>query len=405
MKNIRTQFTPLREDPNLAYLDSAATALVPDTVVDAISTYYKTYPANVHRGMYDMSIEATKRYESARKNIAEFIGASSEEVVFTSGATAGLNMVAQMLKSVLRPGDNIVMTRYEHHANMVPWQKAADEIGCELRFIDLFDEGEGVCVFDVSSVERCVDSRTKVVAYSAASHVLGTIAPMKMINDLAHSVGALTVVDAAQLVAHRPVNVKNSNCDFLVFSGHKLYGPTGVGVLYVKKELLDRLEPSFFGGGMVENVTYDSATWAEGVRKFEAGTPSISAVIALGTAVDFIKKIGWGAIVDHENTLTNYAWSLLKSCKNIAVLGPPEGVDRIAVFSFVIPGVHAHDVAELCNRHNVAIRAGHHCAIPLVHYLGAKSVGRISFGVYTEKKDLDQFFEALKDVIKIFSLS
>mgnify|MGYP005640121793 CR=1 FL=1 len=405
MKDIRTQFTALSDTTNLVYLDSAATALVPEIVLDAMSLYYKKYPANVHRGLYDMSIEATQQYEGARKSVAQFIGASPDEVVFTSGTTQSINMLAVALKKQLTSDDVIVLTRYEHHANLIPWQQLASEVGCELRFIDLILTGDEKYTVDMESARTCIDAQVKVVAYSAASHVLGTIAPIQEIQHLAKAVGAITVIDAAQAIAHMPLNVKEIDCDFLVFSGHKLYGPTGVGVLYGKKEHLEKLAPVSFGGGMVETVSYTSATWAKGPAKFEPGTPSIAAVIGLGAAVKFITSVGWKSICAHEKDIIQYAQDVLGNDTHIEVLGPTHDTDRIAVFSFCVSGIHAHDVAEICNRSHVAVRAGHHCAIPLLKYIGKESVVRASCGIYTSREDIERLATALTEAKRIFSVT
>ncbi|MBH41409.1 MAG: cysteine desulfurase [Candidatus Magasanikbacteria bacterium] len=402
MKHIKQQFSIFSTNPDLVYIDNAATALVPDTVVKAIATYYTEYPANIHRGLYDISTKATRAYESSRKKVADFIGAKSDEIIFTSGTTFGCNMIAQSLKSRLTSVDNIVITRYEHHANLLPWQKIAQEIGCELRIIDIIKDGEDAYTLDMQSAQSCIDSNTKVVSIAYVSHVLGTITPVNDIIALAKTVGAISIVDAAQAVSHMPINVKDLDCDFLVFSGHKMYGPTGIGVVYGKKERLSSIEPYLLGGGMVKEVTDVSGIWKEAPEKFEAGTPPIASVIGLASAIDFIRGIGWENLQTHEKEITMYAHEKLKEV--VDIIGPIDLEKRIGVFSFTILGIHPHDIAEVVNRDMVAIRAGHHCAIPLMTYLGVPGAARVSFAAYNTKEDIDILIGAIKKVKVLFTV-
>ncbi len=402
MEHIKQQFSIFSTNPDLVYIDNAATALVPDTVVHAITAYYTEYPANIHRGLYDISTKATLAYESARKTVAEFIGAKSDEIIFTSGTTFGCNMLAQSLKSRLTPADNIVITRYEHHANLLPWQKIAQETGCELRVIDMIKDGEEVYTLDMQSAQSCIDSNTKIVSISYVSHVLGTITPVKDIIALAKAVDAVSIVDAAQAVSHMSINVTDLDCDFLVFSGHKMYGPTGIGVVYGKKEELSSIEPYLLGGGMVKEVTDVSGTWKEAPEKFEAGTPAIASAIGLASAIDFIRGIGWENIQKHEKEITIYAYEKLKEV--VDIIGSADMEKRIGVFSFVIPGIHPHDIAEVVNRDAVAIRAGHHCAMPLMTYLDVPGTARVSFGVYNTKEDIDILIGAIKKAKALFTV-
>ncbi len=425
MQNIKSQFPIFQSHPNLVYLDNAASTQTPVSVAQAMDDYYKNYRANIHRGIYDLSQKATEEYENARAKVAQFINAQKEEIVFTSGTTHGLNLLARSLGKNLQPGDNIVLTRLEHHANLVPWQQIAKEKGVEIRFIDLDVQMEdldgddlvfanmqnkfpiakfsGPFNLDTSSAQKIIDKNTKIVSFSLVSNVLGNITHANEIIDVAKQYGAITIVDAAQAIAHIPLDIKNLDCDFLVFSGHKMYGPTGIGVLYGKKDRLETLEPYFYGGDMVSIVTYQDAQWADIPARFEGGTPNIAGAIGLGAAIDFITSIGWNNLIDHEVRLTEKLFSELQKIEGVKIIGPEFEESRIGVVSFVLEGIHTHDVAEILNRDQVCIRGGHHCAMPLMQYLGLPGTNRISVGIYNSLEDIDRLAVALEKVKKIFA--
>lgn len=397
MMNIKSQFPIFQNHPNLVYLDSAASTQTPQTVLDAMNEYYKNYRSNIHRGLYDLSATATEKYEEARAKVAHFIGAEKNEIIFTSGTTHGLNFLASSLGKNLKKGDNIVLTQLEHHANLVPWQMVAKERGVELRFIELEN-------FDVKgeSTKNLIDKNTKIVSFSLVSNALGTIILANEIIDEAKKVGATTVVDAAQAMAHMGLDVKVIDCDFLVFSGHKMYGPTGIGVLYGKKEKLEILEPYFYGGDMIREVTYENSTWANIPERFEGGTPNIAGAIGLGAAVDFIQSIGHLHIVDHEVRLTEKFFPELQKIEGVKIIGLKFGENRIGVISFVVDGVHPHDIAEILNRDQICVRAGHHCCMPLMKLLELPGTVRVSVGIYNTEEDIEKFIEGIKKVKAIF---
>jgi cysteine desulfurase/selenocysteine lyase len=400
MKNIKLQFPIFENHPDLVYLDSAASTQTPQVVLDAMDEYYTEYRANIHRGLYDLSARATEKYEEAREKVAAFIGAERDEIIFTSGTTHGLNILARSLCKNLKAGDNIVLTSLEHHANLVPWQEYAREKGIELRFIELNDNYE----LDINLAKQLIDKNTKVVSFSLVSNVLGTItiANIPEIFEYAQSVGAITVVDAAQAMAHMGPDVKVLDCDFLVFSGHKMYGPTGIGVLYGKKERLETLEPFFYGGDMIREVSYEKSTWADIPERFEGGTPNIAGAIGLGAAVDFIQSIGILNIIQHEVPLQEKLFEELNKIGGLKIIGPEFGEPRIGVVSFTLEGIHPHDIAEILNRDNVCIRAGHHCAMPLMKKLNLFGTNRISIGVYNTEEDIEKCVAALQKVKTIF---
>ncbi|HAZ29117.1 MAG TPA: cysteine desulfurase [Candidatus Magasanikbacteria bacterium] len=392
----RQQFPIFRNHPNLVYLDTAASALVPDSVIAKMNEYYEEYSVNIHRGLYDLSIRASREYDAARGTVADFIHAKPEEIVFTSGATHGLNFLASVLADTMSEGDNIVLTRLEHHANLLPWQRLAKQKKTELRFIELTNDYS----LDCDSAQKLIDERTKIVSVTMMSNALGTVVPVEKIVAMAKQVGATTIIDAAQGVAHRAIDVKNIDCDFLVFSGHKIYGPTGVGVLYGRREMLASLEPFFVGGDMVRIASYTDAAWTDAPQKFEAGTPPIAEVIGLGAAILFMQTIGFEYIQQQEHDLCVYAKNILE--KEVTLIGPKEHINRSGVFSFVIDGIHPHDVADILGSKHIAVRAGHHCAMPLMEHLGLVGTARASFGVYTTKEDIDRLAEGIQEVKRIF---
>lgn len=398
---MKTNFPILANNPSLVYLDTGASALKPGVVIEKMREYYEEYGVNVHRGMYPLSDRATVEYEAAREKIARFLNAEREEIVFTSGTTHGLNMLAEILCRDLKTGDGIVLTRMEHHANLIPWQEQAKKRGLILKFIELTDD----ITLDMESARQVIDEKTKIVSFTAISNVLGTVTPAKELVALAHAVGAYAVIDAAQGIVHKKTDVKDLDCDFLVFSGHKLYGPTGIGVVYGKKEHLERLNPFFFGGDMIKYVTYECAEWADVPNKFEAGTPSIAAAIGLGAAVDFVESTGWEKIQNHETEVSQYLFSQLSAVEGLAIIGPKDPAFRSGVCSFVMNGIHPHDIGDLLGQQNIAVRVGHHCAMPLIQMLGLTGTVRASLGIYNTKEDVDRLAEAIDRVKQIFHIS
>ncbi len=402
LSTIKTRFPIFKNYPKLVYLDNASTTQTPQIVLDAMNEYYSTNRANIHRGIYNLSTEATKKYEEARNKIAKFINAEPEEIIFTSGTTHGLNMLATTLGKKLSHTDNIVLTRLEHHANLVPWQQISQTTGAKLKFIELNEDLQ----LDEISLEKIIDDNTKIVSFTALSNTLGTKVNVETIVQHAKKVNAITIVDAAQLVSHEQIDVKKLDCDFLVFSGHKMYGPTGIGVLYGKKELLEKLDPFFYGGDMVNEVSYETATWADVPQKFEGGTPNIAGAIGLGAAIDFIQEIGWETIQKNEQELVKYLFSKLPKFVNIIASprlgGVGVGEHHNSIISFTIDGVHPHDIAEILNRHHIAIRAGHHCTMPLMKHLDITGTTRVSLGLYNTKEDIDKLISALEEVKNIF---
>lgn len=394
---IRSDFPVLVNQPDLVYLDSAASGLVSQPVIETVNKYFTEYPVNIHRGMYKMSATASELYEEARSKIANFLNAANEEIIFTSGATHGLNLVANITTGDLRPGDNVVLTRYEHHANLVPWQQMAKRKGFSLRFIELDKE---TYLVDEASIGRVIDEKTKIVSFSLASNALGTIPPIEKIISAAKSVGAIVIADAAQAIMHRPIDVKKLGVDFLAFSGHKIYGPRGTGVLFGKKELLEKYEPFFFGGDMIAQVSYEDATWADLPAKFEAGTPNISGMIGLGTAIDYLNSIGWETIIAHEKKTTAYLVEKIQTCATL--IGTTSLDSRVGSVSFILDGIHTHDTADILDKYSVCVRAGHHCAMPLMRYLNLNGTTRASLGIYSTTADVDRLIEGIAEVKKVF---
>jgi len=396
MMNVKTQFEILRTNPDVSYLDNASSTLTHDNVLAAMDAYYKTYRANIHRGLYKFSDTATQKYEQARATVAEFIGAKTNEIVFTSGSTHSLNMLAYGLCKELEAGDNIVLTEMEHHANMVPWIALSKQYGFEIRYIPVVDYK-----LDMSIARKLIDKNTKVVSCTMISNTLGTINPVCEIIALAKNVDAISILDAAQAIAHMKIDVRKLDCDFLVCSGHKMYGPTGIGVLYGKMNRLEKLDPYMYGGGMIQEVSLDNATWTDVPHRFEGGTPHIAGAIGLGAAVVVMNKLDWDELQTHENKLTQYAINQLQDEVNIIGLKTTE--HRNGVISFVIDGVHPHDVADILDKHGVAVRAGHHCTEPLMKTLKLTGTVRASIGIYNTKEDIDKLVFGIKKVKEVFS--
>lgn len=392
---IRSDFQILDQivnDEPLVYLDSAATTQKPRQVLDAIRAYYEHDNANVHRGVHTLAERATADYESSRDKVRAFINASSrKEVLFTRGTTTALNWVAKFAEQILQPEDEIVISIMEHHSNIIPWQQAAAKTGAVLKFVYLKD-GE----LDMADLRAKVTNQTKFVSITHVSNVLGVINPVKEIARIAHDHGAIMVVDGAQSTPHMTVDVQDLDCDFFALSGHKMAGPTGIGVLYGKEALLNQMNPIEFGGEMIDFVYEQSATWKELPWKFEAGTPNIAGSIGLGAAVDYLTEIGLDNIHQHEQDLLNYVMPQLREIEGLTIYGPEDNQCRGGVIAFNLDGLHPHDVATALDMEGVAVRAGHHCAQPLIDHLDLPATARASFYIYNTFADCDKLVEAIK---------
>jgi cysteine desulfurase/selenocysteine lyase len=376
----------------LVFLDSAASSQKPVAVIEAIQRYYETNHANVHRSIHTLGEEATERYEAARDAVRAFIGAASrDEIIFTRGTTEGINLVAQAVGRTLGPGDEIIVTEMEHHSNLIPWQMACRDHGAVLRAIPVIGEGH----LDLDAFSRLLSERTKVVALAHVSNVLGTINPVAQIVEQAHRVGALVLVDAAQSVPHLPVDVAAIGADFFAFSGHKMLGPTGIGVLYGRRAVLERLEPAWGGGEMIKEVWIDHAQWNDLPWRFEPGTPPIAEAIGLHAAVEYLGKLGMSPVAAHEQALTAAALEALAPIPGVTLYGPRNPEMKGAVVAFNVEGLHPHDGAALLDQHGIAVRAGHHCAQPLMKRLGIVGTLRASFSVYNTAEDVQRLAEAV----------
>ena len=377
----------------LVYLDSAATSQKPRQVIDAISRYYREYNANVHRGIHTLSDESTDAYEQARLKVARFIKApSSDGVIFVRNTTEAINLVALgWARKALGPGDEIALTRMEHHSNLIPWQMVARETGAKLKFIALRVDG----TVNMDSAAEVIGEKTRLVAVSHMSNVLGTINPVKELARLAHQHGALILVDGAQSVPHMPVDVRDLECDFLAFSGHKMLAPTGIGVLWGREELLREMDPFMGGGSMILEVSCETATWNDLPYKFEAGTPNVSGAIGLGVAIDYLSSLGMENVREHDVEITSYALRQLKQIKDLLIFGPLDPSIRGGVIGFNFIDVHAHDVGTILDQDGVAIRAGHHCCQPLMTWLSVPATARASFYIYNTKEEVDALVQSL----------
>ena len=388
---------PIFKNKNLTYLDSASTSQKPKVVLDAMMNVYEDSNANVHRALYDLGSKSTELYESSRELVAKFINANtSKEIIFTSGATASINLLAYSLGAQLKENDEILISHMEHHANIVPWQQLANRTGAILKYIPHTDKGD----IDLSNCNELITTKTKIVSITHMSNVLGTINPIKEISKLTKTVGAIFIVDGAQSVSHMPVDVQELECDFLAFSGHKMLGPTGVGVLWGKFELLDKMPPFLSGGEMIEKVTLEESTWNEVPYKFEAGTPNYVQAIGLGAAVKFLSKIGMENVHNYEKELTSYAIEKLQSIPNFNIHGSPK--NRGSVISFNIENIHPQDLAQFLNEDNICIRVGHHCAQPLLKTLNETSTARASFYIYNDFSDVDKLVDSIESTISYF---
>ena len=390
------QHFPLLANRNITYLDSAAMTQKPKIVIDAITKYYSEENANIHRGLYELSIQATQKYEDARETVARFIGAQSSEIIFTKSTTESLNALAHMLPPLFAGRKDIILTELEHHSNIVPWQELAKRNGLTIKYIRITPDGE----LDYAHAAELITSNTALVSITHVSNALGTSIDLKRITSLARNVGALSIIDAAQSIAHQPIDVKEIDCDFLTFSGHKAYGPTGIGVLYGKKEHLSRMQPYQHGGGMIRTVTLDSTTYLDPPHRFEAGTPHIAGAIGLAAALDFITSIGWETILHHEQTIMHALKNALAHNPRVHIRSPQ---NAHTILSFEITGAHPHDVADILGKHGVCIRAGHHCAMPLMTTLGVPGLCRVSIGMHTTTDDINALTRALGKVTEVFT--
>ena len=396
----------VRGGNSLIYLDSGATSQKPNSVIEAESNFYRTVNAAVHRGAHLLAEEAAEAYESAREKVAAFIGAISNEVIFTKSATESLNIIAYSFGNPdsrinIKAGDQIVVTEMEHHANLIPWQQLAKRTGAELRWLSVTADGR----IDLTNLDQIITKKTKIVAITHQSNVLGSILPVETLVKAAHGVGALVVLDACQSAPHFALDIKKLDIDFLAFSGHKTLGPTGIGVLWGKYDLLEKLEPSLFGGSMVDSVTMESATWAATPRKFEAGVPNMAQAVGLSAAIDYLNKIGMHNIAQHEQDLTSYLLKGITSVSGVKVSGPVDMKDRGGVVSFTVDGVHPHDVGQVLDQYGIAVRTGHHCAWPLMRKLNLVGTTRASLYLYNSKSDVDSLLESIERVKSYFKVS
>lgn len=403
LEGIKKDFPVLNQivnDEPLVYLDNAATTQKPLKVLAAIKDYYENDNANVHRGVHTLAERATEKYEAAREKVRHFINAkSTKEVLFTRGTTTSINWVAQFAEQILKTGDEIVISIMEHHSNIVPWQEVAKKTGAILKFVYLKD-GQ----LDMDDLRKKITNQTKFVSIAHVSNVLGTINPVEEITKIAHEHGAYMVVDGAQSTPHMAIDLQKMDVDFFAFSGHKMMGPTGIGVLYGKEELLNQFEPVEFGGEMIDFVYESHSTWTELPWKFEAGTPNIAGAIALGAAIDYIQELGIDQIHQHEIELIDYLMPKLQEIEGLKIYGPKDNVKRGGLIAFNIEGLHPHDVATALDMEGVAVRAGHHCAQPLLNYLETPATARASFYLYNTKADCDKLVEALKKTKEFFNL-
>ena len=402
-KKIRADFPVLNQmvnDEPLIYLDNAATTQKPQAVLDVLNHYYLQDNANVHRGVHTLAERATAEFEAARKKVQQFIHANSnKEIIFTKGTTDSLNIVAQSYGEFIQAGDEIVISKMEHHANLIPWQQLAKRKQAVLRYIPLTADGH----LDVQAARTIINEKTAIVALAHVSNVLGTVNPVKEMAQLAHQHQAIMVVDGAQAVAHMPVDVQELDCDFYCFSGHKMCGPTGIGVLYGKQALLEKMEPVAFGGEMIDFVDLYESTWTELPWKFEAGTPNIAGAIGLGAAIDYLEKIGMQTIHDYEQAIVAELLPKLQQIEGLTIYGPQNPTEHTAVIAFNLDHLHPHDVASALDMQGIAVRAGHHCAQPLIKELGCFATARASFYFYNTKEEADQLVAAILATKEFFA--
>lgn len=400
IEKLRTDFPLLNEKvngKNLVYFDNGATAQKPQVVIDSLNNYYTKLNANIHRGVHTLSQEATTKYEEARKKMQTYINAAlEEEVIFTKGTTDAINLVANgFSRGILKPGDEVIISEMEHHSNIVPWQMACEQTGATLKVIPISDEGE----LDLTAYQNLLSDQTRIVAITHVSNTLGSINPVKDIIALAHKKNIPVLIDGAQSVPHMKINVQELDADFYAFSAHKMYGPTGVGILYGKKELLDELPPYQGGGDMIKTVSFQKTTYNDLPHKFEAGTPNIAGGIALGAAVDYLENIDWTKIKQHEDELLAYGTAAIKKIPGIRVIG--EAKHKAGVISFVHETAHHYDMGTLLDQMGIAIRTGHHCTEPLMHRMNVSGTARASFAFYNTKEEIDYFISSLNRVLNM----
>ena len=394
--NCKNDF-PIFKNQSIAYLDTASTSQKPQNVINAVSHFYQNYNANVHRGLYPWAEKATSDYESARHKIADYISAQNDELIFTKGTTESINFIASAWgRKNITKNSSIVITEMEHHSNIVPWQIISQETGAELRYVPISSDGE----LNLDNISKIIDDSTKIVAVTHQSNVFGTINPIESIICEAHRKGALVLIDAAQSIAHQTINVKDINCDFLVFSGHKMLGPAGTGCLYAKKEILNDLDPYQTGGQMINQVNTNNSTWNELPFRFEAGTPNLEGVIGLGAAIDYIKKIDIINIKSHNDIIRKYCLDQMKKIKGLKIYG--HTTDNTGpVISFNIKGIQSYDLSQLLAQQNIYIRSGHHCAQPIMRKLNIDSSNRASLYIYNDLEDIDKFIIGIKKSVKM----
>ena len=391
----------IRDRKKLVYLDSGATSQKPQSVIDAEIDFYTNHNAAAHRGAHQLAEEATEAMESARQIVADFLGGDVDEIVFTKSATESLNLLAYSYTSLITNDDSIVVTEMEHHANLIPWQQLGERTGATLKWFEVDSEGR----LDLSKIDSVITEDTKIVALTHQSNVLGTINPLEAIVARAHEVGAVVVLDACQSVPHMPINVAQLNIDYLTFSGHKAVGPTGVGVLWGRSELLEMLPPFLFGGSMIETVTMTSATWAPAPRKFEAGVPNMAQIVGLGAALNYLSKIGMDEIFLHEVELGTYLIKRLSEIKGLRIVGPQQMQARGGTVSFTFGDIHPHDLGQYLDAQGIAVRTGHHCAWPLTRKLGVPATTRASLYFYNDESDVDALIDGIIGAQKYFGRS
>ena len=399
VKNIKNDFPIFKsKEKNFIYLDSASTSQKPQSVIDSVSSYYDSYSANIHRALYEIGEKATDKYESVREKVRKFMNVpDSHSIIFSSGTTESINLIAYAWGTKnLNNDDHILITEMEHHSNLIPWQLLSSRSNASLDYILLNNDG----TLELESLEKKILSKTKIISVSHQSNVFGTINPINKIIDEAKKVGAITVIDGAQAVPHMKVDIENLGCDFYAFSGHKMLGPTGVGVLIGRKTILEKMDPFMGGGEMINTVTMEKSTWNDVPWKFEAGTPNIAQVIGLGAAIDYIEKIGIENIHQHEQALLKYGLDILSQNENIVLYGNPE--IRGAVIPFNVKNVHPHDLAKFLDTDGICIRAGHHCTQPIMNRLGINATARASFYIYNTKNDIEKLAESIKKTADIF---
>lgn len=402
LEQIRSHFPNLSVEikgKKLRYLDNAATTHKPQSVINAITSYYQESNSNIHRGVHTLSQNATKMYENTRLVVKEFINANAvEEIIFTKGTTEGINLVANSFgKRFLKQGSVILLSQMEHHSNIVPWQIVAEQYGAVIKVIPMFESGE----LDMEAFSRLITENVSILSIVHMSNSLGTINPVKEMIELAHKEGVIVLVDAAQSAQHIPIDVQDLDCDFLVFSGHKLYGPTGVGVLYGKKTILNELPPFMGGGDMILSVTFEKTTYNKLPAKFEAGTPNISGVIGLGSALTYMNSIGIDTIQEHEKSLLIDCTNQLQEIPELRIIGTAK--EKASVISFTLKNIHPHDVGSLLDADGIAVRAGHHCSQPVMNYYGIPATTRISFGMYNTIEEIDDTVKSIRSIIKMFA--